>query len=467
MSRLQARRTELNNWGRSARSVCQVYPAHTVDEIALALAEARAQHLSVIPHGAGHSYTDAALNTGGVVMDLTPLRRILAWDAQQGVMRVEPGVTLRQMVQVAGPDGWRPVVSPSTAEVTIGGCAAMNVNGKNAWKCGPFGAHILALEVLLTTGDRLTLTRERDTPLLRAFVGSLGLLGIITALTVQLERVVSGEVVVRRRSARSLAELLALFAAEEAQSDFMEAWLDGFAAGRQLGRGHLTSAHWAAPDEAAPGQGPGPAESGRLASSLLGLAGRLNGQWLLPAVPLANRIYAWRASRGGPGRGERQTWFAYTYWPATIFTGYHALLPGGVETFQAFVPRPQAGAVFAEALRYSQQHGCWPIWCVLKQHRADPFLLSYQVDGFSLELNYARAAQPAATLEPVLRYLLAAVLEAGGRFYLAKDRLLTGAQYRRSLGDEAIDTFLGLKQRYDPDGVLQSDLFRRVFAPAA
>jgi hypothetical protein len=153
----------------------------------------------VLPHGAGHSYIDAALNTGGVVIDLKPMRRMLSWDAAQGIMRVEPGVTLGEMVQVAWKDGWWPAVSPSTPAVTIGGCAAMNVNGKNAWKCGPFGEHIRAIDVMLASGDLCTLTPERDAPLFHAFIGSMGLLGIITSITVQLQHINSGRVTIRQR----------------------------------------------------------------------------------------------------------------------------------------------------------------------------------------------------------------------------------------------------------------------------
>ena len=107
-----------------------------------------------------------------------------------------------------------------------------------------------------------------------------------------------------------------------------------------------------------------------------------------------------------------------------------------------------------------------PLWCVIKKHRRDPFLLSYQVDGFSLELNYARTGRTVQQLKQVLQHMIAMVIEAGGRFYLAKDHFLTAAQYRQSVGDEVVETFLHLKQQFDPEMRLQSDLFRRVFQPA-
>jgi decaprenylphospho-beta-D-ribofuranose 2-oxidase len=69
-------------------------------------------------------------------------------------------------------------------------------------------------------------------------------------------------------------------------------------------------------------------------------------------------------------------------------------------------------------------------------------------------------------LKQVLEHMIGMVIEAGGKFYLAKDHFLTQAQYRQSVGEEAFDTFLELKQRYDPEMLLQSDLFRRIFQPA-
>ena len=106
-----------------------------------------------------------------------------------------------------------------------------------------------------------------------------------------------------------------------------------------------------------------------------------------------------------------------------------------------------------------------PVWCIIKQHQRDPFLLSYQVDGYSLELNYQRTHQMASKLEQVLQHMIATVIELGGKFYLAKDHFMSPTQYRQSVGDEAVKTFLQIKQRYDPETLLQSDLFRRVFQP--
>ena len=463
---LSETQVELTNWSKSGRSNCFVYKVSDSAGIIHALAAARAQRLSVIPHGAGHSYTDAAMNTDGIVIDLTPMCRIFAWDTAQGIMRVEPGVTLRDMVQMAWKDGWWPVVSPSTPEVTLGGCAAMNVNGRNAWKCGPMGESILSLDVILASGELRTLTPQRDGELFHAFVGSMGLLGIITSITLQLQRVSSGYVTLRKRSAASLDEIFSLFCEEETKSDFMEAWLDGFSRGPQLGRGILTCAALSDSGGAPPTPFPTPGRQGELEIPLVSLAARLGRPALQPGIHMTNCANYWWGRWHPITREQRRSLVAYTFWPSAAFAGYHGIFPQGVETFQAFVPGPHAKEIFKQVLEYSQQQGCMPLWCVIKQHRRDPFLLSYQVDGFSLELNYQRTNQTAQTLKQMLQHMIATVIEAGGRFYLAKDHFLTHAQYRQSMGNEAVDSFLTLKQRCDPQALLQSDLYRRVFQPS-
>jgi len=55
------------------------------------------------------------------------------------------------------------------------------------------------------------------------------------------------------------------------------------------------------------------------------------------------------------------------------------------------------------------------------------------------------------------------VIQAGGRFYFAKNSETSAEHTRAFLGDETIAKFKKLKKRCDPDNLLESDLYRRVF----
>ena len=56
------------------------------------------------------------------------------------------------------------------------------------------------------------------------------------------------------------------------------------------------------------------------------------------------------------------------------------------------------------------------------------------------------------------------VLANGGRFYFAKNSETTAESTLRFLGEKTVAEFKKLKRRCDPDGLLESDLYRRVFA---
>jgi decaprenylphospho-beta-D-ribofuranose 2-oxidase len=457
--------TDLTNWNRTGQSPCHVYRTTDVADIVRALAVARTHGLSVIPHGAGHSYTDAAFNTGGIVMDVTPMRRVLAWDPEDGIMRVEPGASLRDVIRVALPDGWWPPVAPSTAEATIGGCVAMNINGKNAWKCGSFGEHVRSLTILLPTEQMLTLSPKDHPQLFQAVVGSAGLLGIITSVTLQLQRIRSGYVDVGTRPAASFGEIFAMFE-DEQSADFQEAWVDGFAGEKRLGRGIVTCATYSSVGGRTSAQSLGSRIPEPIMKSLARAAGTLCRPVASGGVHAANGLGYWWSKRQDREAIRHRSLFDFTFYPPAIFAGYQAALPQGTETFQAFVPRDQVEGVFTEIMRRSQRSHHTPLWCVIKRHRRDPFLLSYQVDGFSLELNYRVVPRTQHMLRKMLWEATHLAIEAGGRFYLAKDSLLTSALYRQSLGDAAVDAFLHLKRLYDPEMLFQSDLFRRVLRPS-
>ena len=463
---------EITNWSKTGRSPCTVVRPRSVADIREAISRAGTSGRGVIARGAGHSYTDAAWNTNGLVLDLSAMRRILSWDPERGIIQAEPGASLLDVLRITWKDGWWLFATPSTPNVTLGGCAAMNIMGKNSWKCGAFGDHVLAADLLLASGEVVSLTPDRDVELFHAAIGGLGLLGTIVSVTVQLQRLPSPEVVVTRHSATGLADIFALYSRlleDSARIDFIEAWIDGFATGNQLGRGQVTCA--SITDVSTSLFEPVSQSSwqrfrGGLETAVVSRAGPLVRPAFHRLVPTANRFRYWRGQSAGTAM-QRLSMPAFTYYSPAAFAGYHAVLPGGVETFHAFVSAERAQDTFESVLRYSQQRACFPIWCIIKAHRRDPYLLSYQVDGFSLELNYPRTASTFEQLTEVLKYMIELVIAAGGRFYLAKDHFQTASQYRRSQGDDAIDRFLALKARYDPAGVWQSDLFRRLFRDSA
>jgi glycolate oxidase len=144
-----------------------------------------------VARGAGTGLSGGALPVAaGVVISLARLDRVLEVDLEHGRVVVEPGVTNLDVTRAVAADGWYYAPDPSSQQVcTIGGNVAENSGGAHCLKHGFTVNHVLAADVVLPTGELVTLSRDDDGPdLLGAFVGSEGTLGIAVRIAVRVLR---------------------------------------------------------------------------------------------------------------------------------------------------------------------------------------------------------------------------------------------------------------------------------------
>ena len=450
-----------------ARSMGYVYRPSTLDGVRDVLSLARASGRTIVPRGSGFSYGDTSMNSENVVLETRRLNRILDWNPESGVIRLEPGVSIGQLWRYTLEDGWWPAVVPGTMFPTLGGCSSTNVHGKNHWKVGSLGEQIQEFELLLPSGEILNCSPRVNSDVYHAAIGGLGMLGIYASLTFQLERVPSGLLRVEEHIAGSLDEMFDIFEKGLERSDHLLGWIDGYARGRSLGRGivQLANPYW---DDPQPEVTLQPTFQD-LPDTLFGIVPR-SALWRvmkLGANDLGLRaLNTARYTLGSlrPGRTvlvpHSQFHFILDYVPNWKW----AFRPGGIIQYQSFVPKETAREVYRALLEGSQKAGFVPDLAVFKRHKPDPFLLSYSVDGYSLALDYHQTEANATKLQAMLqRFTRDIVLPGGGRFYPAKDNALDRESFSRSLSPGAVQQYVDLKQRLDPEELLQSDLYRRVF----
>lgn len=459
----------LDGFGRAVRAVCHHVAPRSVDELAEVLARAAAEGLTVTLRGAGRSYGDAALNAGGLVVDTTRLDRVRAWDPATGVIDTEPGLTIEGLWRRTIEDGYWPAVVPGTMFPTLAGCVAMNVHGKNNFRAGTFGDHVLDLDLLTPAGEVLRLSRTERPDLFHAVVGGLGLLGAITRVRLRLKRVESGRLRVEARTGRNLDELFDRFEAYLPDADYVVGWVDCFARGAQLGRGVLHAAWYL-------GAGEDPEARASLHVERQGLPPHIFGVprsvlWRLMrlftndrGVALVNAL-KYRSARWQDGHCYLQSHVAFAFLLDYVPDWRLAYGLGGFIQYQVFVPHATARACLRDLLQLCQRAGRCSYLGVLKRHRPDPYLLSHAVDGWSLALDIPVPPGGRAAVWALAERLTARVLEAGGRFYFAKDAVLRPADVEQAYGREALERFRALKRELDPQGLFVSDLWRRCLAP--
>ncbi len=462
----------LDGFGNSKRSVSRVVRPATVEELSAVLRRAREEGYSVAFRGSGRSYGDAAQNSGRLVVDGRGLSRILAFDPATGVLEAEGGATIEGLWRTGLPHGWWPHVVPGTMFPTMGGCVAMNIHGKNCFREGPFGDHVLELDLLTASGETKTLSREREPELFRAVVAGLGLLGAVTRVKLELKRVESGRLRVHPIRTRNLAEMFDCFVERLPKSDYLVGWLDCFAGGRALGRGLVHQANYLSAAEDPAGARRFSAKDQELPPSILGVPRSLVWRFMKlftndPGMRLVNTVkYHLPESFGGDG-SFLESHVAFAFLLDFVPNWRFAYGDAGFIQYQVFVPDSTARAALPEILERCRRRGIVSYLGVFKRHRPDDYLLSHGLDGWSLALDFPVPSRDPKPLFDLTRELTDLVNEAGGRFYAAKDSVLDAAQFGRGYGDR-VARFLEIKRRLDPGGLFTSDLARRLgLAPAA
>ena len=457
---------QLENFGHSLQAPSYRFRPTRAEEIFEVFCLAEKTGLTVAARGAGRSYNDAALNGGGIVLDLTAMNQILAWDPASGVVRGEPGVTLEQLWQRVEPDGWWPPVVSGTMKTTLGGCLGANIHGKNNFRMGPIGEHVLEFTAMLPGGELVTCTPEKNADLFYSMISGLGMLGIFTSITLQMKRIYSGLMSVDARPSRDfhqhmhdLLELAPIY-------DYTVGWLDTTAGGKNIGRGQIHAAN-----NLKEGEDPNPGETMRLENQTL--PPRIFG--VIPKSilhyfmgPFVNNL-GWTAVNTAKYVASLRT---HTF--RQSHAAFHFLLDyvpdwelsygrGGMIEYQSFLPKETAEEAWHEMFELSLRQGLPSYLGVTKRHRPDKFLLTHAVDGFSLASDFKVTDRNRATLSKMLQEFDRIVLKAGGRFYFAKNSETTAESTRAFLGEETVSKFKELKKRCDPNHLLESDLFRRIF----
>lgn len=375
---------------------------------------------SVLPYGYGRSYGDSCLNAGGVLLDVGPLNRFLAFDDERGILRCEAGVSLAEILALIVPRGWFLPVSPGTKFVSVGGAIANDIHGKNHHHAGTFGCHVTRLALVRSSGERLICSPDENAALFRATIGGLGLTGLMTWAEFRLKPIANAYIAEELIRFTSLDEWLALTAASDADYEYTVSWADCLIGGTGLVRGqfirgnHDTFKARAAYPPKAKGQIRFPVD---IPGSLI------NGA----TVRAFNSLYYHRQL---PKRLVRVIPYGPFFYPLDAIGEWNrGYGKNGFFQYQLVVPLTPDNEAIKEIFARIRRSGEGSPVVVFKTFGSvvSPGMLSFPQPGVTLAMDFPNHG--AKTLR-LLEDLDGVVRAAGGRVYPAKDARMSAASFQ-------------------------------------
>jgi len=409
---------------------------------------------TILTHGTGNSYGDAALNENGVVLLTSRLNRILSFDEETGILRAEAGITLNDILTVSLPRGWSLSVVPGYSNNTLGGCVAFDIHSKNHWKEGSFSRHLAGLRIVLADGSLQECSRDLEPDLFWATVAGMGLTGIIIEVELRLRRIKIPLFKVHSIPVYNMGEIFTHFDNFSSKSEFAVAWIDLLNPGA-FGRGVFITANYATSNILN-----GKAINEKPFSSNKSLS-KFSLKHMAPFYNkftnrLFNIAYFYKNAKTKHPfllnlRPFLFPWDNIPHWNQLYgrkgFIEYQYVIPT--------VDAPDAFNSILDLIR-ARQHDFPVYFAAIKRMGPSEAPLSYPIDGYSMLLDYPMKEGLFEFLDEMDKI----VLNYKGRVYLAKDGRVSSKMFHKMY--PKLDQWLKVKNAFDPDKLFSSNMSRRL-----
>ena len=429
--------TKIYGWGRYPQQDAYLHTPASYESLEIIAKKKN----SMLARGMGRSYGDSAnaLN----VLQTTYINHFIEFDKVTGILTAEAGITLREILEVIVPCGWFLPVTPGTSYVTLGGAIASDVHGKNHHISGTFGQHVMSMNMLLGTGEVVSISPQHYADLFHATCGGMGLTGVIMSATIQLIPVRSSLISQQKIKANCIEAACEAFESNS-YATYSVAWIDCLSKRKNLGRSVIMLG-----------------EHAELGGLNIDIRQKVSVPLSTPSA-LLNRVTMkafntayWNKAKQSVSHIVKLTPFFY---PLDAVGEWNKLYgKKGFMQFQCVVPKIDGVANMRRLLTEISNSGEGSFLAVLKQFGiANENLLSFPTEGYTLALDF----KVSETAIKTVKKLEDMVVEMGGRLYLTKDAVMQETSFKTTYPNW--EKFELVREKYGAIGKFRSTQSKRL-----
>jgi FAD/FMN-containing dehydrogenase len=426
---------ELNSWGMYPKIKSNIKKLNQID-----LNNYLNETTEFIPYGNGRSYGDSAINNN--ILYCKNYDYFLNFDEKNGLLSVQTGVTLAEIIELFIPQGWFLKVTPGTKLITIGGAIASDIHGKNHHKDGCFSQCVEEFNLALPNGEIKKVKKDDD--LFYATCGGMGLTGVILDAKIKLKKINSKNINQITIKTKNLKETFEAFE-EYKEYPYSVAWIDCLASGDDIGKCLLMVGDFS--DDK---------NLDYKSKKILNIPFNFPSFSLNSlSVKAFNYLYYNNAKNGVSKQIVDIESFFY---PLDSIRNWNRIYSkNGFTQYQFILPLESSYGGLKEILKTISNSGKGSFLAVLKLYgKANKNYISFPIEGYSLALDF----KIEKGLFKLLNELDEIVIKYGGRIYLAKDVRVSKNTFEK--GYEKIELFREFRKDYQMDRKFNSLQSKRV-----
>lgn len=410
-----------------------------------------ATQLPCIPRGAGLSYAAASFLDGGLMVSHASFDRVTEFNTASNLVEVETGITLFSLHRFLSSRGLYLPVQPGHGRITVGGCIAADVHGKNHVRDGTFMNQVESLTLFHPSHGMLELSREREPELFRLTCGGYGLTGHIVRARLRAMPIPSSAVELKAAAFADAREGLEQLGHAALDADFAYTWHDMASAGKSFGSGYVFQARFV------PGGHEASSQSSEAAPPPLSAAGR--AAWPVAllnsfSVRVLNVLYRHQQR---PALAGKILSLQDALFPVHKSQLYFKLFGSrGFHEYQVILPQ---GAMpeYLDAIRTRiRQHRVAITLASAKAFDGPRELLRFTGAGVCFALNFPRDE----VAHEFMSFLDERVIALGGAPNIIKDSRLPRAVVDACY--PGVDEFRAALRAFDPKRMFRSELSERL-----
>ena len=426
----------LQSWGIYPQTTNQATILKDIDF----LKEYMDENKEFITYGNGRSYGDSALCQN--ILYAKPRNNFLDFDEKNGILHIQSGVLLSEIIEAFVPRGWFLKVTPGTKLITVGGAIASDIHGKNHHVEGCFSECVQEFRIMLPNKE--VKTCKKGDELFLATCGGMGLSGVILDAKISLKKINSKYINQTTIKTKNLKET---FEAFEKYKDmpYSVAWIDCLAKDKNLGRCLLMVGDFANDSELDYKEKP-----------------KLNIPFNFPTFALNTftvKAFNWLYYKKAPdGISKQKVDIDSFFYPLDAINNWNRIYgKNGFTQYQFILPKESSFDGLQEILKKIAQSKKGSFLAVLKLYgKANPNYLSFPMEGYSLALDF----KIEKGIFELLDRLDEIVLKYNGRIYLTKDVRVSKENFEK--GYPNIEKFREFRKKHNMDKKFNSLQSKRV-----